>query len=100
MSVFALPGGAELSQGDGVEGEHAPRLPGYLPPRGAAAQLHREAGGDGLQPGHPRVEEAAAHRLPRAHAAAAGQNTKRARPLPVRSRCLEWNIRREARSRN
>lgn len=56
-----------------MEGEHAPGLPGHLPPRGAAAQLHRAAGGDGLQPGHPRVEEAAAHRFPRAHAAAAGQ---------------------------
>lgn len=59
-----------------MEGEHAPWLPGHLPPRGAAAQLHRAAGGDGLQPGHPRVEEAASHRFPRAHAAAAGQYTK------------------------
>lgn len=56
-----------------MEGEHAPRLLGHLPPRGAATQLHRAAGGDGLQPGHPRVEEAAAHRLPCAHTAAAGQ---------------------------
>lgn len=66
------PGGAELSEGDGVEGEHAPGLPGHLPPGGAAAHLHREAGGDGFQPGHPGVEEVASHRLPRAHAAAAG----------------------------
>lgn len=56
-----------------MEGEYAPWLPGHLPPRGATAQLHREAGGDGLQPGHPRVEEAASHRFPRAHAAATGQ---------------------------
>lgn len=48
-----FPGGAELSQRDGLEGEHAPRLSGHLPPRGAAAQLHRTTGGDGLQPGHP-----------------------------------------------
>lgn len=67
-------GGAELSQGDGVEGEHAPRLPGHLPPGGAAADVHRAAGGDGLQPGHPRVEEAASHRLSCAHAAASGQS--------------------------
>lgn len=59
-----------------MEGEHAPRLPGHLPPRGAAAQLHRTAGGDGLQPGHPRVEEAAAHRVPCAHTAVAGQCPK------------------------
>ncbi len=71
--LHEFPGGAELSQGDGMEGEHAPRLPGHLPPRGAATQLHRAAGGDGVQLGHPRVEEAAAHCFPRAHAAAAGQ---------------------------
>lgn len=59
-----------------MEGEHAPWLPGHMPPRGAAAELHREAGRDGLQPGHPRVEEVAAHRLPCAHATPAGQNTK------------------------
>lgn len=75
---LTFPGGAELPQGDGVEGEHAPRLPGHLPPRGAAAQLHRAAGGDGVQPGHPRVEEVASHRLPRPHAAAAGRCAKSA----------------------
>lgn len=77
-TVCGLSGGAELPQGNGVEGEHAPGLPGHLPPGGAAAQLHRAAGGDGLQPGHPRVEEAAAHRFPRAYAAAAGQSYKNA----------------------
>ena len=43
-----ISGGAELSQGDGLEGEHAPWLSGYLPPRGAAAELHRATSGDGL----------------------------------------------------
>lgn len=86
--VFAFPGGAELSEGDGLEGEHAPGLPGHLPPRGAAAQLHRATGGDGLQPGHPRVEEVASHRFPCAHAVAAGQYTKRFLRFSTAGLCL------------
>ena len=45
---WEIPGGPQLSQGDYLEGEHAPWLPGYLQPRGAAAQLHRASGRAGL----------------------------------------------------
>lgn len=59
-----------------MEGEYAPWLPRHLSPRGAAAELHRAAGGDGFQPGHPRVEEVAAYCVPRAHTTATGRYYK------------------------
>lgn len=67
-------GGAELSKGDGLEGEHASWLPRHLSPRGTAAQLHRAAGGDGQQSGHQRMEETATHRFSRSHAPSAGED--------------------------
>lgn len=56
-----------------MEGEHAPWLPGYLPSRGAAAQLHRTAGGDGFKSGHTGVEKTASHRVPRTHTTTSGK---------------------------
>lgn len=100
-------GGAELSEGDGVESEHASRLPGHLPPRGAAAELHRAPGRDGLQPGHTGVEETASHRLPRTHTTATGETHARTHATttfeiwhsglcsletPVCDRKVNWNI--------
>lgn len=76
FTVFPIPqpGGAELSKGDGLEGEHVQGVPGHLPPRGAAAELHRAPGGDGEQPGHPRVAAPAPRRVPRPHPPAPGNS--------------------------
>lgn len=76
-AFFCASGGAELSKGDGMEGEYASRLPGHLSPRGAAAQLHWAASGDGQQSGHQGMEETATHRLSRAHTFAAGEDRQR-----------------------
>lgn len=72
VMFFSPPGGSKLSQRDGVESQHVPRVPGHLPPRRAAAQLHRAPGGNGQQSGHPRVAAASPRRVPRAHASSPG----------------------------
>lgn len=59
-----------------MESENVQRVPGHLPPRGAAAELHRAPGGDGEQLGHPRVAEAAARGLARSHPPSPGENGK------------------------
>lgn len=71
-----------------MESQHVPRLPGHLPPRGAAAQLHRAPGGNGQQFGHPRVAAAAPRGVPRAHASSPGGCG--ARPVQVEVRDPSW----------
>lgn len=73
---ISLPGGVELSKGDGVESEHVQRLLGHLPSRGAAAELHRAAGGDGEQFSYSRMAKAASRSLACSYSPSPGKNEK------------------------